>query len=653
VRDRDRFGSPRPKWYKNSLMCGIVGKIAWSSASQVDPGLLERMAGRLRHRGPDEGGVWVQDGVGLAMRRLRIIDLSGGQQPMSNSHCPVASKTGPLRLVYNGEIYGFRDLRADLEKRGHRFHSSSDTEVILHAFEEFGEGFLDHLNGMFGLALYAERNKVLYLARDRMGIKPVYYRAASGSFSFASEIKALLEDPETSREWDSRALNEFFSLRYIPTPRSAFKEIKKLEPGHYLKISNGRIENKLFWVYSPPRVPRRPISYYLERVDSLLKRSVETHMVSDVPLGVFLSGGLDSTTVASYVHAAGKHLDSFTVYFQERSFSEREEAALVAARYGLRHHEMEVRPDVETLAGPLAEVFDEPFADPSIIPTFYLCQFARTLVTVTLSGDGGDELFGGYPTYLADRLSALYRRFPGIVQEALLKAGRLLPVSFDRLSFDYRMKAFLKSAARPQPQAHYGWQEMFYPDEKPGLFAPDFWRQVENLPPEESFVRAYNEAEARTELEKMLFVDQRTHLMDEYLVKMDRLSMAHSLEVRVPLLDRALVEFAAEIPGVYKLHGWTTKYIMRRLMRDRLPQEVLKGPKKGFNPPLANWLVGHLQSWARERLSPSEVRKTGILNPDMPMALFEEHLARRKDNFRRLWTILSFLLWFEKYGRRS
>ncbi|MBI4396187.1 MAG: asparagine synthase (glutamine-hydrolyzing), partial [Elusimicrobia bacterium] len=370
-------------------MCGIVGKIAFSSRSPMSRELLETMSSRLHHRGPDEGGVWAEGGVGLAMRRLKIIDLNRGQQPMDNRHCPMHARIGTLRLVYNGEIYNFEALRADLESRGHRFCSSSDTEVILHAFEEYGEEAWDRLNGMFAFALYSERDAALHLVRDRMGIKPLYFRATSNSFSFASEIKALLADPETSREWDLPALDEYFSLRYVPTPRSVFKEIRKLEPGHALKVQSGRIEKIRYWNFQPGPQPKMSLEETSERFDRLLRDAVKSHLVSDVPVGIFLSGGLDSTTLAAYVRELGRPLDSFTIYFGDESFSERREAALVARRFGLPHHEMEVHHDVPLIADRLAGIFDEPFADPSIIPTFYLCRFARKHMTVALSGDGG------------------------------------------------------------------------------------------------------------------------------------------------------------------------------------------------------------------------------------------------------------------------
>ncbi|HOW27395.1 MAG TPA: asparagine synthase (glutamine-hydrolyzing) [Elusimicrobiota bacterium] len=631
-------------------MCGIVGQIAWKPGARVSEALLEKMCRALQHRGPDDSGTWVQDSVGLAMRRLRIIDLAGGHQPMDNAHCPHASQRGRVHIVYNGEIYNFRELRESLEKKGHQFASRSDTEVILHAYEEYGDDFLKHLNGMFGLALWDEREKSLLLARDRMGIKPVYYRAVPDSFSFASEIKALLVDPSVSREVDPFALDDFFALRCVPTPRSIFREIRKLEPGHYLKVRHGEVVNRPFWDYHPPRPEDKPLSHYLEVLDGLLKDCVQSHLISDVPLGVFLSGGLDSTSVAAYVSDAGRGLNSFTVYFGEKSFSERHEARAVADRYGLNHNEMLLTPNVRETIEKLSLVFDEPFADPSAIPTYHLCQFARNKVTVALSGDGGDELFAGYPTYIADALSGYYRRLPGFSRRWIQALVRSLPVSHTRVSFDYRLKAFVAAAHRPQPSAHAGWQAMFMEEDKSGLYTSEFDAARRGHMSDESSWQAFRAVADRSELEQMLYVDQRTKLLDEYLVKMDRLSMAHSLEVRVPLLDVRLVEFAATVPAKYKIRGMTTKYIIRRLMESRLPREVIHGEKKGFTPPMAGWFSGELKDFLRERFDPAEVRKTGILNADQPLRLLQEHLDRRRDNHRQIWTLLSFLLWREKWG---
>ena len=633
-------------------MCGIVGKVTWAAGRTVDPALLERMNERLTPRGPDENGLWCEGPVGLAMRRLKVIDLAGGQQPMTNAHCPAAARAGPQRLVFNGEIYNHRALRDDLLARGHRFASASDTEVILHLFEDHAEDAWPKLRGMFAIALFEERARRLHLVRDRLGIKPLYFAPLPGGFAFASEAKALLIDPEIGRDWDPVALNDYFSLGYVPTPRSAFRQIRKLEPGHALTLETGRgtYEKKSFWDFRPGAPERWTLEESVGRLDKLLADTVRDHLASDVPLGLFLSGGLDSAATAYYARAAGKPLDSFTIFFGDASFSERREAALTAARLGLRHHEEEMTPTSDILDR-VGDVLDEPLADPSVLPTYFLCRLARRHVTVTLSGDGGDEIFAGYPTYLADRWAALFRRMPTALQRLATRAAEAAPTSFDRIPWDYRLKAFVRSASRPQPDAHFGWLEAFREEEKTALLTPEFRESVRSATPEQSFRDAYAAGAGRNALERMLLLDQKTRLLDQYLVKVDRLSMANSLEVRVPLLDHAVVEFAASVPPQHKIQGWTTKYLLRRLMQNRLPREVLRGAKRGFAPPLARWLAGPLRTWAEEKLSPENVRRTGILRPEFPRALLEEHTSRRRDNHRRLWTLLSFLLWTDAHGR--
>lgn len=630
-------------------MCGIVGKIAWSGA--VDIATLERMNDRLAPRGPDEKGLWVSGPIGLAMRRLKVIDLVGGQQPMSNAHCPAAEKAGRFRLVFNGEIYNHRALRGELIRRGHRFASTSDTEVLLHLFEEEGDRGWERLRGMFAVALFDERRNVLRLARDRMGIKPLYYARTLAGFSFASEVKALLADGDTPREVNAAALNAYFSLGYVPTPVSAFEHVQKLAPGRILtlELKTGTVTQAPYYEFFPRPPQPRPLSETLETLDQLLTETVRDHLVSDVPLGLFLSGGLDSATIAHYARAAGKTLDSYTIYFGDASFSERREAAETAKRLDLRHHEEEMRPSTEVLAR-LGEILDEPLADPSVLPTYYLCRLARRGVTVTLSGDGGDELFAGYPTYLADRYAAWFRRLPAAAQRWAVQLANAAPTSFKRIPWDYRLKAFVGAAARPQPDAHFGWLEAFQREEKERLFTPDFWASVQRHPPEQSFREAFEDGRHRPFLERLLYLDQRTRLLDQYLVKVDRLSMANSLEVRVPLLDNALVEFASTVPANHKIRGWTTKYLFRRLMKDRLPASVLTGKKKGFSPPLAQWLAGPLKSWAEDLLSPESLSRTGILRPEFPRALLAEHVARRRDNHRRLWVLLSFVQWHRAYA---
>lgn len=623
-------------------MCGIVGQMFWSGT--VDPARLDRMNARLTPRGPDDAGLWHRGPVGLAMRRLKVIDLHGGQQPMSNEGCSRAAS--PLRLVFNGEIYNHPSLRDTLRARGHRFVSSSDTEVILHAFEEWGAEAWTHLRGMFALGLYEETTDTLHLVRDRLGIKPLYVVQGAEGVSFASEVKALVADPNVPKEVDPESLNAYFSLGYVPAPRSIYRDIQKLEPGETLKIHrpSRSVTRSVYWDFRPGPPPPKGLAPTLDALDRLLASTVQDHLISDVPLGLFLSGGLDSATVAYYARAAGRPLDSFTIYFGDGSFSERREAALTAAHLGLRHHEEEMLPSADLLA-PLGQVLDEPLADPSVLPTYYLCRSARKQVTVTLAGDGGDELFAGYPTYLADRWAGWFRRSPGWMQNLARALADRAPTSFERIPWDYRLKAFVRAAARPQPDAHFGWLEAFLPEEKERLFTPEFWSTARNFFPESSFRAAFARGADRSPLEQFLFLDQRTRMVDQYLVKVDRLSMAHSLEVRVPLLDHAVVEFAAGIPSAHKVRGRRLKYILRRLMEKRLPPEVLKGPKRGFAPPLAHWLAGPLRPWAEAMLSPDRLRRSKILRPEFPRFLLEEHLSRRRDNHRRLWTILSFLLW--------
>jgi asparagine synthase (glutamine-hydrolysing) len=631
-------------------MCGIVGRLTWDG-TPVDRNLLARQCNALRHRGPDEEGIWVEGPVGLAMRRLKVVDLVGGQQPMDNLRCPRRNNRPPLRLIYNGEIYNAPALRSELEKRGHLFRSHSDTEVLLHALEEWGNDTWQQLNGMFAVALYDEGTGRLTLARDRFGIKPLYYSLGPDGLRFASEIKALLLDPSLDRIPKPRGHQRLF----LPSLRSHaphnFKSVAKLSPGTYLTVDahTRSAESTSFAGMEPrPKIPLKRAEW-LRGLDDRLASAVSRQLVADVPVGVFLSGGLDSSSIASYVNRLGRPLDSFHVHFSSPSYSEREDAARTARHLGLRHHEWEMPPPTPDFIEQAIGAFDEPFADASILPTFFLCEKTRAHVTAVLSGDGGDEIFAGYPTYLADRWARWYRRLPHSLQRLLDKMGAATPVSFRRISLDYKLKAFLAAAGRPQPLAHFGWQEMFHPDEKQRLFSPSFLSQ-ELGDPTESFHRAFEEAGATDDLTAWMWLDRRTHLMDEYLVKVDRLSMAHSLEVRVPLLDNDVVEWAAQIPDEEKLGAWTTKQPLRLLMKDRLPKSVVRGAKRGFAPPLAEWLAGPLHDWAASVLSPTRVGRTNVFQPDTPIRLLTEHTTRHRDNSRRLWTILSFILWSEKKG---
>ncbi len=633
-------------------MCGICGKLNFSPGAGVSTDLLRKMNETLRHRGPDEDGFYVspEKNLGLAMRRLKIIDLSTGTQPIFN-------ETGDIAVILNGEIYNYIELRADLEKKGHAFKTHSDTETIVHAYEVYGEDCVKYFNGMFAFALWDGRNQRLLIARDRMGIKPLYYRADSGGIAFGSEVKALLADPDCPRGLDLAALDDYFSLLYVPGPRSAFAAIKKLEPGHLLicDVKSRTVKNQTYWdrpVHAS--VQDRGLDYYLETLDALFRDSLKLQLRSDVPNGLFLSSGLDSGAIAYYASQVSQQpMNSFTVHFEDKSYSEQEGARRIADACGLVHHELELKPDIRDIVLKTAEFFDEPFADTSAIPTYLLNEFARKRITVALSGEGGDELFAGYPTYLATRWAGLYRKLPKPLRAAAAAITERIPVSWDRISLEYKLKQFVKGAEESAERSHFAWKEIFDESAKKELYSASWNAQRgggDGRDGYESFRALFESLGGGIDLEKLLYVDQKTYLLDEFLVKSDRMSMAHSLEVRVPILDHRIVEFAAEIPARYKLKGLSTKWILRRLMQGKLPPEIVSGAKKGFSPPIPGWIAGPLKPFVMDVLSESSVKKCGLLNPEYVKRLLSEHFDRKRDHHRRIWAALNFVLWHRRWS---
>jgi asparagine synthase (glutamine-hydrolysing) len=600
----------------------------------------------MTHRGPDDEGYFSDSfatgSIGLAMRRLSIIDLSTGHQPIYN-------ETGDVVVVYNGETYNFQELRSELTALGHTFKTKSDTEVIVHGYEVWGPEVAAKLNGMFAFALWDKKKERLVIARDHMGIKPLYYAITKNQLVFGSEIKCILENPTVPRDLDPAAMDDYLSMRFIPTPRSVYSFIRKLEPGHVLQWEKGVFKNFRYWNFSPQMGKDMGIDYYMEKLDGLLDDAVKRQMISDVPLGTFLSGGVDSPTITYYAKKHKADLLSFNIYFGDRSFSEREEASLVARHLKTNHVEQEVTPDILHSIPKLIDSFDEPFGDDSMVPTYFLTKLAREHMTVALSGDGGDELFGGYPTYMADRLAVVYRAIPSFLRNGLIEPiVEHLPVSYGRISLDYKAKAFVAAAHRESPLEHFGWTEIFKPEVKAELYSDWFKSQVKNHPMAENFVNAYKNAGTREGLEKFLYVDQQTHLLDEFLVKVDRMSMANSLEVRPPFLDVRIVEFAAEVPFHYKIKGVTLKYLLRRLMKGRLPAKILTGAKKGFSPPTARWLATDLLEYARKKFSPGHLSAIPYLNPDLPGRMLESHVKRQTNMGRRLWALLMFVEWYDR-----
>lgn len=626
-------------------MCGIVGKLNTDRNRTVDTGLIRAMCQTLVHRGPDDEGVYVDGPVGLGMRRLSIIDLAGGHQPVSN-------EDGTVWVVLNGEIYNYRDWRPTLEARGHRFASNSDTEVIVHLYEEYGDEFVQHLRGMFAIALWDKRREALILVRDRLGIKPLYYSAQVDRLLFGSELKALLP-AGVSRDVDHQALHEFLSYNYIPGPRTIFKAVRKLQPGHRLIARHGRVVVEPYWRPSPDAAPgdggTEPVAYYVERLTELLKESVRYRLIADVPLGVFLSGGLDSSTVVALMREVSSDpIKTFSIGFEDASYSELPYARMVAEHFETEHHEFMVKPNAVDLVPKLVHFFDEPFADSSAIPGYYLSELARRHVTVALGGDGGDEVFAGYETYTAWKLASLYRGLAKPLRAIIPPLVARLPVSHRKISFDYKAKRFIQGALLPPERGHYAWKEVFSDEMKQGLYASDANGFLED--PFRVMERQFAACSATSMLSRLQYVDQRVYLPDDILVKVDRMSMAHSLEVRAPLLDHKLVEFAATIPPELQLRGLRKKYLLKRAMAHRLPRKILNRKKGGFNVPIPAWLRHELADYVRDVLSEKRLREQGFFNPQYVQQLVRDHAELKADHSRNIWGLLIFALWHEEYG---
>jgi asparagine synthase (glutamine-hydrolysing) len=622
-------------------MCGICGLVSLRG-EVVDPGVLGAMNETLVHRGPDSGGAFVDGPVGLAARRLSVIDLAGGDQP-------VANEDGAVQVVQNGEIYNYRELRRDLERRGHSFRTHGDTEVLVHLYEERGVSFVEALRGMFAVALWDGRRRRLVLARDRFGIKPLYYRVEQGELSFGSELKALLRQPGFSRELDLDALQAFLAFNSIPAPYSIFREARKLPAGHVL-VWEAPAEEPRLERYARPRpveahaVRRAGEAELAEELRARLRDSVRAHLVADVPVGVLLSGGIDSSLLAAFASLeSSTPVSTFTIGFEERSFDERALARLVAERYGTDHHELVLEPNAAELLPEVAGAFDEPFADSSAIPTYLVSRLARGHVKVALSGEGGDELFGGYETYVADLLAPHVGALAALARPLI----ELLPSSPAKASFDYKAKRFARGARLPPLERHHAWKEIFSPEARLALLADG---RRGGLDPVDLHRARYAETEGAEPLARLQDVDLGVYLVDDLLVKTDRASMAHSLEARVPFCDEVVADFALSLPGRLKVRGLAKKRLLRRAAAPLLPREIVEGRKRGFSIPAAAWLRGELEPFAREVLSPDTLRRQGFFRPEAAAALLEEHVSGRADVSRQLWGLLTFSLWYERYA---
>lgn len=622
-------------------MCGICGLVSREGVSGREEAVIRQMSAALSHRGPDSHGFWCDGAAGLAARRLSIIDLEHGNQPIAN-------ESGRMRVVQNGEIYNYRALRDRLVRQGHRLETGSDTEVLVHLYEELGPSFVRELRGMFALAVWDAERRRLLLARDPFGIKPLCYSQRGARLAFASELRALQHVPWISSELDPDGLEAYLATNSVPGPMTILRDARKLQPGHLLVWQEGEVSLERY--ARPAPVRQEDVRHESERalageLRGRLRDSVRAHLVADVPVGVLLSGGIDSSALTALAaEESSGPVSTFSIGFEERSFDELDRARAVARRYGTDHHELVLRPDAAELLPQIAAAFDEPLGDSSALPTYLVSKLASDHVKVVLSGEGGDELFGGYYTYVADmlatRLGPLAARARPVVE--------LLPSSSRKVSLDYRLKRFVRAADREPLERHQGWKEIFTDGDRDALLLPA--SRGSSHPLDQPRAR-YAETDGAEPLARLQDVDRVTYLVDDLLVKTDRASMAHSLEVRVPFLDPAVAELALALPTKARVRGLQKKRLMRQAVSRLVPRSVAHGRKQGFSIPAAAWLRGELVPFAREVLSPEAIRRQGYLRPESVTRVLDDHVAGREDLSRQLWGLMSLSLWLE--GRRG
>lgn len=632
-------------------MCGIAGWINLKQSNSTDhtEAVLHSMCETILHRGPNSEGLWLDDTVALGMRRLSIIDLHTGDQPVFNENKSVI-------VMMNGELYNYREVREELEKKGHKFVTKSDTEILPHLYDEYGEALLDHVNGMFAFSLWDTRKKKLIVARDRFGEKPLYYGIFDGKLLWASEPKAILAHPAVKPELNLDALRRYLSYDYVPAPHSIYKGISKLPAAHVMVVENGEVRTRRYWDMkwdSTAEAQRR--GGLRERADELrdlLSDAVRMRLVADVPLGVLLSGGIDSSTVAAFANQhATETVKTFSIGFTEDSFDESKYARQVARHLGTDHHEeiLSVAKAAE-LIEEIGTWLDEPLSDGSLIPTFLLSRFVRKHVTVALGGDGGDELFAGYPMYYGHKVAEMYKKVPGFVRSGLIEpVVRSLPVSTKNLSFEYRAKRFVRSSNYDTITRHHSWFGSFTLDEQQQLLSPevlshsngDIYADAREL---------LKLCDARNEIEQMQFLDINFYMAEDILTKVDRAAMSVSLETRAPFLDPRVGEFAASLPLEYKLRGSEGKFILKRAVEGLLPADILYRPKKGFGIPIAEWLKGQLNPLMHDLLDKKRLDEQGLFNSGYVQTLITEHENGTASHHKQLWTLLVFQLWYDNFA---
>jgi asparagine synthase (glutamine-hydrolysing) len=628
-------------------MCGIAGFINHDKdADMPSRPTLERMCRVIKHRGPDDQGLTVEGPAALGMRRLSIIDLAGGHQPMSGCR-------RELTIVFNGEIYNYRELQHELQARGHVFKTNSDTETIVHAYEEYGNACVDHLRGMFAFAIWNANDQELFIARDRAGEKPLYYTVTPrGTLIFGSELKSLREHHEFLPQTDIEALDAYLSFGYVPDPLTIFRDVHKLPPGNYLTFKRGSVQVKQYWDF-PYEDPQSDAfdneEECIEELRALLDESVRMRLVADVPLGAFLSGGIDSSTVVGLM---ARHTDrpikTFSIGFDEDSYDELKYARVAAQKFGTEHYEFVVTPEICDVVDELAWHFDEPFADSSAIPTYMVSKLAREHVTVVLSGDGGDELFAGYTRYAIDRKRNGFARLPRALREGLMQPlGRNLP-------HGAWGRNYVHNVALDPLDRYIEDISTFTRLNKSLLYTNDFTRQLNGSETAARFRRIAARSRSDSKLDPLLYLDSKTYLPGDILTKVDRMSMAVSLEARVPLLDHKLIEFVCRrIPASMKMKGLKTKHILKRAMADEVPAEILNRPKQGFGVPIKEWINRQLRARIRETLTESRTMQRGYVEPRYVNVLLNEHERGRRDHASELWALFMLELWHRQFIDRS
>ena len=630
-------------------MCGIAGFIDLQDASnarseEARAQIVDRMCRVIRHRGPDDQGVMLKPGVALGMRRLSIIDLAGGHQPISNEDNTVS-------IVFNGEIYNYRELQKELQARGHQFRTNSDTETIVHAYEKFGAACVSQLRGMFAFAIWDDRKQEVFIARDRVGKKPLYYSVTrGGTLVFGSELKSLLEYPEVERKINPQALDAYFSLGYVPDPVSIFENVEKLPPGHHLTFANGRLTVERYWDFSyNTNGNGHKAADYLEELRALLSEAVKLRLVSDVPLGAFLSGGIDSSTVVALM---AQHMDqpvkTFSIGFNEDSYDELKYARLTAKKFGTDHHEFMVTPDICDVVDQLAWHFDEPFADSSAIPTYVVSKLAREHVKVVLTGDGGDELFAGYSRYVTERNRSKLDLIPDLIKDRLMDPlSRALP--HGAWGRNYLQNVSLDPISR-----YLDTVSVFTGLNKSSLYSTDFSDQLRDSSQLASYFHELSRnVKTNASLDSLLYIDSKTYLPGDILTKVDRMSMAVSLEARVPLLDHKLIEFVTRIPASMKLAGIETKHLFKQAIGELVPAEVVNRPKQGFGVPIQQWINRQLRERIRDTLNDPRTLERGYVTREYVGLLLDEHERGRRDHAMALWSLLMLELWHRQYVDRT